>query len=417
MSSSRRSDFSNHPEFDENKFRELVDSDNEETLLVPPHIEQALQPIDHEAILSTKPGRKTALDADLKYSTRAGKVKIDLESSGRFETPAVVYFSDYDVEDVTSLAVSREEDLLENLLTILEKQKDKTDNYKIGQLLLEEFYEIMLGIKMQFNTITHNHSWLCRCQSDLPEHRQKLSKMEIDLTKIKYVSIEEADDKLREKYAKIINEFSDEDFAKYVTRKYGQLIPTSKEVEINNIKIQEPLLVKEEDKDIFFKFPRIDDLVVATREANKRFNWQIRKIKNQFSAGQPEDMYEKNIKEEVEKLQLEKAKYGILVSKANSLISVNGVEFKSLDQKIEAYSKFKRSTLMKLSALIDMAQFGVQHEFELKCNLCGRTERRALQRAINPLEFIPFDDNSESDSSGELRKHSEFDIFFGVAPL
>lgn len=406
--------------FNEEEFKKMVQNEEDDSLLVPPSSPDE-DDDSYKDILNTKQNKKTALDADAKFSSKAGKVVIDLESSGRFDSPNSVSFSDYDIEDVNSLALSREEDLLENLLFILDKQKH--DNFNVRKLTLEEFYEVMIGIKMQFNTTLHEHAWMCSCQEDIPEHRQKPSKQEIDLTKIRYVSIEEADEKLKEQYKELFDKQSDADFEYYVRRKYNleenaPLMNTSKEKELSLISIKEPLLIKEEGddgnvKNICFRFNRIEDLSLAAKMASEKFNWIIRKTKN--SAGNAsEDYYDKEVKDKLEKLNIEKAKYALLVSKANSLISINGVEINNIERKIELYSKFKRSTLLKLGTMIEMAAYGVQHEFETQCDKCGKKERRLLQRAISPLDFIPFDNDKKSGSSSHVRKHSEYDIFFGV---
>ena len=57
----------------------------------------------------------------------SGKVKIELESMGRFGNPAVVYFSDYYGKDIHDIILSPQEDLLQNLLIVL--NKNKTSKY------------------------------------------------------------------------------------------------------------------------------------------------------------------------------------------------------------------------------------------------------------------------------------------------
>ena len=80
------------------------------------------------------------------------------------------------------------------------------------------------------------------------------------------------------------------------------------------------------------------------------------------------------------------------------------------EKKVEEYKLLKRSEYFDINNYISDIAYGIQDERELSCRVCGKTERRLLQREINPLEILPLDTTPQSEQ-GRDRK---LNIYFGI---
>ena len=338
-----------------------------------------------------------------------GKCAIELEASGRFSVPALVYFGDYDVDDINNVALSREEDTLHNIVVALDKQKS-SDDWSVFDMTLEEFYETLVSIKFRFNSSIHTHRWMCNCQAKYPESQRKLSEVEIDLTTIRYISIQESEESLREEYKEKLNAISDEDFHKLLMRKYGK-VDKSRDEEIAMLKIKEPIVVHDDDKSYVFRFVRVKDMLTAMELGQSKFNWKIRQLKNKPVRMGDDEQIEKR-EDEIRKLEHEKAKYIVKAMKAQTLLEFCGNEIKSLDNKMEIFGAMSKTALFKFGKLMEGAKFGIHDEREFTCNICSNTEKRLLQRTISPIELFPVDDTDKSDTSRKSHFDSGFDIYF-----
>lgn len=338
-----------------------------------------------------------------------GKCAIELESAGRFSVPALVYFGDYDVDDINNVALSREEDTLHNIVVALDKQKPSED-WTVFDMTLEEFYETLVSIKYRFNSNIHIHRWMCNCQAKYPENQRKLSEFEIDLSTVQYISIQESEENLREEYREKINALSDEDFNKLLMKKYGNL-DKSRDEEISMLKIKEPVMVIDEDKSYVFRFVRVKDMLTAMELGQSKFNWKIRQLKNKPVRMGDDEQIEKR-EEEIRKLEHEKAKLIVKAMKAQSLVEFCGNEIKSLDDKMEIFGQMSKTALFKFGKLMEGAKFGIHDEREFTCNICKHTEKRLLQRTISPIELFPVDDTDKSNTSGKSHFDPGFDIYF-----
>lgn len=357
------------------------------------------------------------IDVSDKYRIKSGKVRIDFESEGKFSLPESLWFEDYDVEDINDIVLAKEDEILETLIAILNKYVEASDGEKVdvGDSLIEEFFEILIGMKIAFNTYKHQHKWICRCQKDVPDEQKKASTFEIDLTTIQYRSISEVEKDLKEYMKSEFERMSDEAFKNYLSNRYEEEVSYTREEEVENIKVMDSIIVPLGENVYKFRFTRIRDLAEGYKIAAKEFDGQIRKIeqKYRFTGSDNEEAIE-NKKQALDKVNQEKAKKAIIYSQALSLISENGVEIKTAEEKINIFRKMKRFGFINLSSFLERIKFGVQDERDFVCDLCRTTVRGYLQRRFNPLELLPLDESQQHVTRGELQSNTGPNVYFGV---
>ena len=168
-----QSDVSTH-----NPYTPDDEDDNDASPLVAPDEAKALR---KEAIM--KKGKKMKRPSE--GSVHAPCV-VQFESGGRFSAPETEWFEDYTSKNVTQLVMSRDDDLLDNICSVLDQAKEDK-SYKAEDMLLEEFFEALVAIKKVYNGNTHTHRWLCQCQKLVPDEQKKMSGQDIDLSNIKFV--------------------------------------------------------------------------------------------------------------------------------------------------------------------------------------------------------------------------------------
>lgn len=349
-----------------------------------------------------------------KFYKRGGRVAINYESMGRFSIPATLYFKDYTIEDVTDLTLSRQEDILETVISILNKCKNEDADCKVEDMTVEEFLETLVGMKIQFNTSKHIHRWMCKCQIGIEDNEKSPSEAEVDLTSLQYTSIEEADKTLQEHFRILFNAMNDEEWKEYLFSKYKEnpledIDSYTKEEEIQKIKLTEPIIYPHEGKKYAFRLSRIGDVVIGAKVAQKQYASRIKAIQSRKETNVSLVESKAKKEKEIEDLRIEQMKKATLYARALSLISIDG---KSLPEteRIEYYKKLPRQGLIDFINLLNNAVFGVNDERILTCNLCGSTEGRVLRQEFNPIELLPLD----SDTSRKLRKSSGVTVYFGV---
>jgi len=347
-----------------------------------------------------------------KYCMRGSRVSINYESQGRFSIPENMYFKDYDIEDVNNLTFSKQEDLLENVLFILNKCKNEDANCSVGDMVPEEFLETLIGMKLQFaNGIEHSHPWLCECQNGKPQSEQTVNETVIDLSKLIYLPIAGADKLLKDYYKEMFDSFTPEEWLAYLNVRYKEepfdFALHTKEAELETITIKEPISQKINDKIYAFRLMRMNDVIKGQRASTKKFNGQIKTIESK-KVPTPELKMQRD--EELVKAEREKDKYSILYSQAMTLLSVDDVAFTSDEERFLAYKSIPRSDLFDLIDFYDEFKFGVNQEIELSCPLCGKTVKRSLRQEINSIELLPL----ESDTKRTSRSIKTNKIFIGL---
>mgnify|MGYP001328478228 CR=1 FL=1 len=351
-----------------------------------------------------------------KYSNVGGKAVIELETMGRFGIPSVVYFSDFSTQDINDLALSRQEDLLKTLTTILSRCKSDNDKFNIEDMLLEDILEVLIGIKIEFNTTIHEHPWICDCQRGIESSAQIINRTEIDLKTLQYKSIKEADEDMRNYYADIFKQLTPEQFQDYLKIKYKNEPETdiskiTVESEISSLKIIEPFGFRDEEGNIYsFRFTRLKDLLDAHKMVQYKYSSKIKAIKNKQAPANSNLADFKNQKEsEIEEIQYQQAKDLILYSKAFTLVKYNGKNL-SKEEAIGLYKKIPRSLLFRINNFFDQIKFGVNDEREMVCSACGETSRRLLRQEFNPFEFLPLDTDTVNPKTSVAGPN----IFIGV---
>jgi hypothetical protein len=136
----------------------------------------------------------------------------------------------------------------------------------------------------------------------------------------------------------------------------------------------------------------MNDVIKGQRAANKKFSAKIKTIEAK-KVPTPELKAQKA--EELSKVEEEKNKYAIVYTQAMTLLSVNGNEFTSDEERYLAYKAIPRQDLFDLIDFYDQFKFGINQEVELTCPLCGKTIKRSLRQEINSIELLPLDSNTK----------------------
>jgi succinate dehydrogenase flavin-adding protein (antitoxin of CptAB toxin-antitoxin module) len=363
-------------------------------------------------------GLTTNIQDAVVAENRAGRVQVNLESKGRFGSPETMYFTDFMVGHVTDLSVSNPEDLTETVITILNDIKNKDCDFDLINLTLEELLEVLIAIKLQFNTSQHTHRWMCDCQYNVPDEVKQWSEATIDLKSIHYRSIEEVDKVLQERYREKFNALSDEGWKEYLDFRYGtdsdiDFKTWTKEQEIETLKVKEPFnYIHPVTRNIYsFRLMRVSDIVQAKRMARAKWNDKIVAVKNRPTPVGSAIAKAKADKElEIKELQKLEAKDAINFTNAMTLIGFNGEELVKPETRIIKYMELTRNDQFKFSDFLKDIEFGIYDERDFVCNLCGKTERRVLQQDTTPIELLPLDVNT----AREQRQRAKLDFYFAV---
>jgi hypothetical protein len=354
------------------------------------------------------------------YNNYGSTVKIDLESSGRFGNPKTIVLKDYNARHVNDLVTSKEEDLLETLISILNECVIEPKGFDIGNLTNEEFYEVLIGMKIAFDSVTLKHKWIHEddsCQGKKEDDEKEISESILDLREIKSISIEESDEGIREFYKDKFSQLSEKDFKEYLLVKYGHEKDITLEEELKSIRIQEPFLIKGYETDYEFKLVRMKDLLLAYKIASRETNHKIRVIQNKtIKKGDNSEILKLEKEDEIKKLNREKARKVLEYSQAFSLSFVrrNGkrVELKTNEEKLKEYNTMPRNVLLNYMNAINVIRYGINDEIHLTCDLCNGTERGYLQRLISPFSLLPISEDKRDITTGIVRQHSGFNFYF-----
>ena len=134
------------------------------------------------------------------------KMKVDFDFIARDQNKSTIYVH----------IVKTTEDLLNNLLLILDKNKTTEKECDIYNITGEDLLEILIGIQIQFDTPYITHNWLCECQYHKEESDRLANEVNIDLNSISYKSIEDNDNQLKEFFADLFSQMTDAQFKDYL---------------------------------------------------------------------------------------------------------------------------------------------------------------------------------------------------------
>jgi hypothetical protein len=345
-----------------------------------------------------------------------GRLKVEFETMGRFNLPDTMFFDNYKTTDLQELGLARDEDMVATLVKVLDKRIVGNTNVSMNDALMEEFYEVLINIKAQYDTVDHVFHYMCDCQNEKPDNQRKVSTYKIKLNDLKYRSITEAEEYLRKQMKVYFDDMSEEEFLSvYVKKRYGKIIKTSKEEELLKIKIKEPIMFKslvKPDEVLQLRFTRVKDLIFGMQVATRMFSPKIRKIRNTYKANMKEEELNEWKRNELDKIESEKIKKAIEYTKSQALLSLNGKEFPSQQDKINYYLNMDMIDTKALSSYFDAISFGLHDEREMTCEHCGKTKKRELHRELSPMEFLPSQDDKRDSSASTISRHSIGNFYF-----
>jgi DNA-directed RNA polymerase subunit M/transcription elongation factor TFIIS len=361
--------------------------------------------------------QKEAIDAaHYEAKNREGKVQIRFSTQGRFSTPEAGYFGNYTVKHMNDITLARRDEILETLVAILNELVDHTEpgweDFEVEDMLMEEFFELQVGLKFAFYGKKHKHFWMHSCQEDVEDEDKKPSEQIIDLDTLTHIAIEEAEKELRELYSDTFHEMTDKEFENYLEVKYpGQdHSDKTRDSEIAAFQVKDRIIVKAPGKVYEFRFTRIRDVLAGKRIADQEFSGKLMRARKQkWDQKTPLEQWKSEQNYKVEQIEHKKAKAMVLYGRALSLVSVNGKSL-SDSEKIHEFSNMDAVTSQQFIQFHNTVKIGIQDEREYTCNLCGKQERGWLQRRSNPIEFLPID----SDTSRELGNTPAANVFFGI---
>lgn len=314
-------------------------------------------------------------------------IKIPLSTGGRFDFPDIVYFKPYTTEDLTDLNASRPEDILETLIFILNKNKIPSITAQCENLLLEELLDIEAALYGTVFDPLVEYPVTCdedSCSNDKPFYHK------LNINTLDKLSIENVEDNIRESYRELFE--TDQDaFKDYLNRKYKGESKTIDEA-ISDIVIKEPLNIIMHDNNVIqIKFVRVGELARATKEAYKKYQYDLRKVNNKkYKQLSDEDA---KIQKEIdfENIQISMFKEIAAGANASSLVAINGKPFESYIEKVEYYKNMPPKYGERFKENSERVKFGINHTFEAKCPnpKCGEKKIERVEHGSLLSDLIP----------------------------
>jgi hypothetical protein len=325
--------------------------------------------------------------------------------------------NDFLASHINSLVTVKEDKLLETLCYCLNECVVEPKNFKVENLTDKEFLELMLAMKIAFDSKELEYYFYHSCQDNIPEKLKKASVDIIRLDNVKMISIEQSDEILREFVSTKLKQLDEESYKQYLILKYGYFKNITIEEEVKTIKVKEPIYIKDYDNIIYeFRFVRIKDLIEANRIVSKEYDHKIRIETNKPipKSNQEEAIA---IREEImEELKRKKAERFIEVVKNLCLVAktVNNkrIVFENTEQKLS--EKINRKVYLNYMNAVSEVKYGIEHEVELHCNLCDSEEpqRGYLQRLITPLHLLPVSITQTTTTERKSKINSRLDFYF-----
>jgi len=374
-----------------------------ETSMITPELKQLVQ----ETI-------KIRKDSD-KYINKGQTVKVTFESGGRFGNPKEVWLKDYTTKHINDLVTVNENDLLETVVAILQECVVDPISFKIENCTNEDLFEIMMAMKMSFDSTILKYRWYHKCQDSKPtEKERQVSEFLIDLTNADYKPIAILDEELKVFYKDMFSKLSKEQLQSYIESKYGVGNEVSIDEAIKDIKVQDPFYIPSiNDEIIVFEYMKIKHMIEASRLATNEFNDKIRYAQSRKYKSSSIEESESIKQGEIERIKKLKGRAIIGYAQALCLIGIKnkitGIETKieGSTNKIQMYSSLPKNVMFGFISALEKIKFGITYDVEIECDLCqeDNKERRLLQRDISFIELLPLT-NDSTDST--TRKSSQF---------
>lgn len=358
---------------------------------------------------------------DNRYVNKGQTVHVIFESAGRFGNHKEVWFKDYTTKHINDLVTCQEDDLLETLLAILQECVVEPQDFKIDNCTNEDLFEIMMAMKISFDSSYLKYRWYHKCQDKIENEKDRqISEYMIDLKLAEYKPIEDLDKELQVFYKDMFSKLSKEQYQSYIDSKFG----VGKEVSINeaisDMKVQDPFYIPSIGNDIMiFEYIKIKHMMTASKMANEEWNGKIRYAQSRKYKGSIE---QQKIQRDSEVEQLKKLKAKSIISYAQALC-LKGVKnketreetyFKTNLDKIEAYKNLPKNVMFGFISALEKIKFGINYDVEIVCDLCqeDNKERRLLQRDISFIELFPFGNDSTSSTTRKPSESSKINFYF-----
>jgi hypothetical protein len=203
-----------------------------------------------------------------------------------------MYFGGYTVDHIDTFALVTEDNIFETLVSIIEDLKDKTSEAKVENMLVEELFEVLLGVEAKFNTVNHVHKWICECQQNEDDASRVVNETIIHLPSLTYTSIEQSDEILKEMMREQFQ--NTQIFEQFLKLKYGENAEASEfniEEELKQIKISEPYTLAENGNIYKFRYLRVKDILFANQAVAKKYAGKIKALKNIFNTYKEKSLY------------------------------------------------------------------------------------------------------------------------------
>lgn len=406
--------------------------ENENILVRPEEIEKPKRRVEKEIetpVTTIIPELKSLVqetirlkkDSD-KYINKGQTVKVTFESGGRFGNPKEVWFKDYTTKHINDLVTVNENDLLETVVAILQECVVDPISFKIENCTNEDLFEIMMAMKMSFDSTILKYRWYHKCQDSKPTEKDKqISEFLIDLTQAEYKPIELLDEELKVFYKDMFSKLPKEQLKNYIESKYGVGNEVSIDEAIKDIKVQDPFYIPSiNDEIIVFEYMKIKHMIEASRLANNEFNDKIRYAQSRkYKANSIEES--ESIKQgEIERIKKLKGRAIIGYAQALCLVGIKNkltgeeTKIEGSANKIQVYSNLPKNVMFGFISALEKIKFGITYDVEIECDLCeeDNKERRLLQRDISFIELLPITDNSTDSTTRKPQELKQVGFYF-----
>ena len=325
-------------------------------------------------------------------------VRIDFESRGRWGNPEHLYLKDFTAGHLNAIVTSRPEEILEVICKCLQDCVADPTDFDITELTLDEWYEAMLGMKVQFDSPVFEYEWQCECQEG--EDNPKTSMMMLNLSEVGTRSIEDVDEETREALKTYMQSLDGDAGDEWARKRWPD---GDYEKGINEFIVEEPFWFGYGEVMYGYCLPRIRDIIRSFQYSARVYDNQIQKIKKN-----------KAIKED-----LERKKAGLALEYSQALCLTKkrvGDKIEDVKEKdrLAIHRSLPSSLLTKLLKTYHAMSCGVNHSFDRKCEHCKTTERRWLRQDVSVFDFLTFIRDSKPDSEGESSESAIPHVLFGI---
>ena len=322
----------------------------------------------NEKTVEEKSQRQSRIPADY--------IPVKLSTLGKLDAPAVLHVRDYTGQDILTLSMANESNVLRKLIDVL--NDIVFEGFDCAYLHEQELEEIMLNVLANFwSPIIHDYPF--------------------PYTNEEYESIDE----------------------ERKTRILKGLEKLTVDISVPNLKtnpiredFREPIIIKSSNKTVYFSLPRIVHYFKAQEYIESKYEREyqefhfIDKLSDINDEGQRQNELSKisrDILLKYKEFNDKRSKDYIIAKQAQLIQKIGSKTYESIEDKVKAYSLVTMQMWNKYNSVMDeFLNFGVDHNVEMVSPIDGKlTTRRCLFR---PVDVIPSNDSSRS---------GEYTVLFG----